>query len=471
MKRYEQVTQHLRQQIENSQLRPGDPLPSLRSLSEHLAVSKNTVIHAYQQLEAEGLIEPRSRLGFYVSHQQPQPELSATPRPVTLGALALNVIRAASLSDLQPLGSADPDTRFPARTQLYKTLARKARDRAHFQPAISHYLPPPGCDLLRTRLAQHISETAFSCQPQEIIICNGTQEGISLSLRAIAQPGDIIAVESPSFYGTLQCIEALGLKVLEVPTIPGEGINLPLLEKLLKAWPVKALLLNPNINNPLGFQVQRCHQEKLLALTAPYKLPIIEDDVFGELSYQNHRVPPLKSLDRDGRVILCSSFSKTLDTDLRLGWVIPGKFYEEVNYFKYVTTLASSGLIQEACAEFMAERRFARHLRRVKRTYKQRWELFAEDMNRYMPGEVIFSHPEGGYLCWLELPKDCDGDRIYQQALAEKIAITPGSLFSTEGIYRHCIRLNFSVYDGSSNIRSALIRVSELVREEIQRID
>lgn len=470
MKRYEQVTDTLRAQIENYQLRPGEPLPSLRSLSEQLAVSKNTIIHAYQRLEAEGLIEPRPRQGFFVSHSQPLPEVSASPRPVQLGALALNIIRAAARSDLHPLGSADPDTRFPARAQLYKTLAKNARHRAHQQSKISHYQPPPGSDLLRSRLAHHISESAFACKPQEIIITNGTQEGISLSLRAIASQSDIIAVESPSFYGTLQCIEALGLKVVEIPTIPGEGINLCLLEKVLKEWPIKALLLNPNINNPLGFQMHLGQQEKLMAITEPYQLPIIEDDVFGELNYQTHRHPPLKALDTSGRVVLCSSFSKSLDTDIRIGWVIPGKFYEEINYLKYVTTLASSGLTQDASAEFMAERRFARHLRRLKRTYKQRWDMLAEDMCRHIPGEVSFSHPEGGYLSWLELPAGCDGDRIYQQALNEGIAITPGSLFSTQGEYRHCIRLNFSVYDGNPDLRRALIRVSELIRQEIGRL-
>jgi len=469
MKRYEYVAQQLREQIHTGQLRCGDPLPSLRSQSERLAVSKNTVIHAYQQLEAEGLIEPRARQGFFISHKSPAPAVSATPRPVRLGALALNVIRAASREDLQPLGSADPDTRFPARAQLYKIMARHARRRAYFMPAISHYQPPPGDNLLRSRLAQHISETALSCQPQELIICNGVQEGISLSLRALAQPGDIIAVESPSFYGTLQCIEALGLKVLEIPSLPGEGIDQNRLAAALKAWPIKALLLNPNINNPLGFQMSAQAQRNLMQLTAPYQLPIIEDDVFGELHYQSHRAPPLKAMDTDGRVILCSSFSKSLDSDLRLGWLIAGRYYEELNYLKYVTTLASSGLIQEACAEFMAERRFPRHLRRIRRTYKQRGELYAEDMHRYMPADVTYSQPEGAYLSWLELPPHCSGDAVYQRALAENIAITPGSLFSTGGEYSHCIRLNFSVYDGNTALRQALARVADLIREEIDQ--
>ncbi len=467
MKRYLQVAELLRQQIQDHKLRPGDPLPSLRNQCESLKVSKNTIIHAYQLLEAEGLIEPRARSGYYVCHTPLQQTINVAPRPVKLGGLALSIISAASRMDLVPLGSADPESRFPARRQLYQTLARGARHRSEHQHNSNHYQPPPGDSLLRARLALHLSETAFDCQPQEIIICNGAQEGISLGLRAVAQQGEIIAVESPCFYGTLQCIEALGMKVLEIPSVQGEGINLKLLEDALKRWPIKALMMNPNINNPLGFQINSCRQAELMRITAPYDLPIIEDDVFGEMGYQSQRISPLKALDNSGRVVLCGSFSKTLDTDIRIGWVVPGRYYEEVNYIKYVTTIASPGLLQESCAHFMADRRYSRHLRTIKRTYKQRRDQFLNDLNRLIPREVSYSQPEGGYLCWLELPHYCNGDRIYEQALAAGIAITPGSLFSTGAEYQHCIRLNFAQYDGTSEISHALTRVSRLVEEEL----
>ncbi|MFC6671204.1 PLP-dependent aminotransferase family protein [Marinobacterium aestuariivivens] len=343
MKIYEQTAQLLREQILSQQLRPGDPLPSIRELSARLKIGRNSVIHAYMLLEDEELIEPRPRSGYFV---RPRPaslpdDRTPQPRKVELGAMALDIIGAAENARLVPLGSADPDARCAARQYFYRRLSLHARQAASLDQSNSHYIAPPGHRELRRQLARRHQPFQPGLGADDIVITNGAQEAVTLALLTLARPGDIVAVESPCFYGTLQCIEALGLQALEIPGHPQHGLDLGALHQALERWPVKALLTNPSFNNPTGACMPDAAKPELLKLAAQYDLPIIEDDVFGELSHQGSRPLPVKAFDRDGRVLLCSSLSKTLDSDIRIGWMLPGRYFEQVNYLKYVTTLAS----------------------------------------------------------------------------------------------------------------------------------
>ena len=464
MKRYQQIAQSLQLQIENQQFRPGDALPSIRQLSESRQISRNTAIRAYNLLEDMGLIEPRQRRGYFV---RPQPDkhiqASLKPRSVKLGSLPLSIIHDARRPDLIPLGSANPASHFPARARFYNELARQARLEGVSSNPLCPYIATPGDAGLRQQLARRYSEY-MPIGADDIIVTSGAQEALSLALRAVALPGETVVVESPSFYGTLQCIEALGLKVLEIPSDPASGIDLRLLKQALDSWPVAAIMLNPGFNNPLGFCMPEENRKRLLEITAPHDLPIIEDDVFGELQHHGNRIPPLKAFDRDGRVILCSSLSKTLDTTVRLGWTLPGRYYEKINYLKYVTTLASNGTAQLATAEFLAGRHYERHLRTMRRTYRQRKEALLEQLNRYWPRESAIYCGEGGYLCWIQLPQERDGEALFHQARAAGISITPGSLFSTRGLYQNYIRLNYASYEETEAFPAAVEKLASLLQ-------
>jgi DNA-binding transcriptional MocR family regulator len=435
-----------------------------------MEVGKNTVIRAYMTLEDEGLIEPLSRSGFVVRDTQPMAVSDEVPEPreVSLGATALNVIRAASDPDGVALGSAHPAVQFPACRQFYRILAREAHRIAGDDKMGGHYTSPPGHLPLRQLLARRMPHQDAGQGTDEIIITNGAMEAITLALLSAASPGDTIAVEKPAYYGNLNCIEALGMKVLEIPSHQDTGMNLALLNKALQQWSVKAILVNPTFNNPMGFSMPADKRLELLKLATTYDLPIIEDDTFGELYFGTHREPPLKQLDRDGRVIYCNSLSKTLHPDIRLGWSAPGRYFEQMTYMKYVSSLASPGVIQKAAARFLADNQFERHLRSVRRFYQSARDDMTRAIYRYWPKQVSVSRPEGGYLLWCTLPGRLDGDKIYQQAKAVGINITPGSLFSCDNSSRHCIRLNFATWKNTPHYIEAIKTLGRLIETEIE---
>jgi len=473
MRQYEKVSELLRAQILSQQIQPGEHLPSLRSLSQQLSVSKNTVIRAYMTLEDEGLIEPRSRSGFIV-----RPHLSRfrdfpppAPRNVRLGATALSVIGAASTPDAVPLGSAHPAAGFPAVTAFYKILARESYRKANSDQGNSHYCTPPGLEALRQQLTRRFQLNGDGIESDEIIITNGAMEAITLALLAVANAGDVIVVEKPAYYGNLNCIEALGMQVLEIPCDPITGMDLEILSEALSRWPVKAMLLNPSHNNPMGFSMPLDNRHKLLKLANQYDLAVIEDDTFGEIFFANQRVASLKSLDKEQRVICCSSFSKTLDSDIRLGWAAAGRYFEKLNYMKYVSSLASPGILQQAAAQFLSDNRYERHLRTIRKSYRQRSEQILAAIQQYWPREVLITPPVGGFLIWCELPQGCDGDRIYQNAKTENINITPGSLFSCDGSLRNCIRLNYSAWQNNDRFITAISRLGDLISDEIAQTE
>jgi len=470
MKRYQQVAAHIIQQMEAHYLRPGDLLPSLRNLGQQLSVSKNTIIRAYMQLEDAGLIEPRNRSGFVVvglpdvSRQLECPE----PRRVKLGATPLLVVAAAADPERIPLGSAHPAIQFPACRDFYKIVAREAYRQAGSEKQNSHYVQPPGLLELRQQLVRRVPTKSFSMSADDIIVTSGAQEAISLSLLALAQAGDINAIETPCFYGNLQCIEALGMKVVEIPSDKTLGIDLELLESALKQWAVKAIMVNPSHNNPLGFNMPLSRKSRLLALAEQFDLPIIEDDTFGGLHFEQ-KADSLKSIDSTGRVIYCNSLSKTLHSDIRLGWVVAGRYFEQINYMKYVATMASPGLIQLGAARFLEGNRYERHLRTVRRVYHQRYQLILEAIHEYWPDVVTVSCPVGGFLLWITMPPEVDGDLIFQQAHQRKISITPGSLFSSDNRFKNCMRLNFATYRPDPKYQHAMQTLGTLIRQQLEK--
>jgi DNA-binding transcriptional MocR family regulator len=465
MKKFQQLSQQLHRQISQNQFRPGDKLPSIRSLSQQTKMSKNTVIRAYMSLEDAGLIKPLDRSGYVVCNTPPVTTTGTVPVPheVKLGSTALGVIRAAGNLDGVALGSAHPAVQFPACQQFYRLLAREAHRFANDNKMGGHYTDPAGHLPLRQLLARRMELQGGALSANEMIITNGAMEAISLALQSVASAGDIIAVEKPAYYGSLNCIEALGMKVLEIPCHQETGMDLKLLREALLQWPVKAILVNPTFNNPMGFSMPVSNRLQLLQIATTYDLPIIEDDTFAELYFGQSREPALKQLDRDGRVIYCSSLSKTLHSDIRLGWAAAGRYFEQMIYMKYVSSLASPGILQFTAAHFLDGNQYERHLRRVRRHYYKAKEDILEAIYRYWPSPVSVSHPAGGFLLWCTLPEDIEGDRLYEQAKEKGINIAPGSLFSCDMSFSNCIRLNFATWQNTPVFIDALKELSCLI--------
>ncbi len=467
---YKKVGRIILEQIENRTFLPGDRLPSQRELSRRLKVGIGTVQHAYADLEDRGVVRPKKRSGYFVAPGCPMAPAADgvapfTPVPSSVNVLetAVSVMRSAARKNMVQLGSAVPNVRGKAVGELHLALKRHAGKVPNYEEDPRGYLP------LRRRLAGRMQVGGDRVHPDEIIVTAGCQEALTIALRCIAGPGDVIAVESPCYYGALQALEVMGLKAVEIPASPVDGIDTRVLASVLGHGQVKGVLLNPAFSNPSGYLCSEEKKREIIRLIREYDVPLIEDDVFAELGFSGERPGTIKSLDRDGRVILCGSISKTLCPDLRVGWMAAGRYTESARRLKYISTLCAPCHPQFALAEFLENRRFERHLRWVRGEYRKRQKILIDAVRRRLPAETTVTRPEGGFLCWLKLPEGVDGLTLYRDAVQEKITLTPGEICSPTGAFKNHIRLNYAVasteqIDDSMKILARLIHARAEVK-------
>ncbi|PBP72362.1 GntR family transcriptional regulator, partial [Pseudomonas syringae] len=338
---YVNLAELLGSRIENGFYRPGDRLPSVRALSVEHGVSLSTVQQAYRVLEDNGLAAPKPKSGYYVSVSRKAPALPAVGRPVQRPVdisqwdQVLDLIRVAPLEAVTQLGRGMPDVTSPTLKPLMRALSQLSR---HQDMPGLYYDNIYGVRRLREQIARLMLDSGCNLTANDLIVTNGCHEALSASVRAICSPGDIVAVDSPSFFGAMQTLKGVGMKAMEIPTDPLTGISLEALELALEQWPIKVIQLTPNCNNPLGYVMPEARKRALLTLAQRFDVAIIEDDVYGDLAYNYPRPRTIKSFDEDGRVLLCSSFSKTLAPGLRIGWVAPGRYLEQVLHMKYIGT-------------------------------------------------------------------------------------------------------------------------------------
>jgi DNA-binding transcriptional MocR family regulator len=464
--KYEQVAADIVHLIESGVFGPGDRIPSVRELSRQQQVSVTTVLQAYYGLEARGLIEARPRSGFYVRSDLPpdlpEPEISAPqadPTQVSVRELVTQVVLADTQQpNLVQLGAAHPNPALAATQELNRALVSVAR-RMGDRGGMYDYVP--GCEPLRVQIARRALAAGCSLAPDDIVITSGCTEAVNLCLRAVCRPGDTVAIESPVSFDALQCLEVLGLQALEIPTHPRDGISLDALRFALDHNPVRACLVLSNFNNPLGSCIPDANKRELVKLLAERDIPLIENDIFGEIYFGERRPAVTKAYDRQGLVMLCSSFSKSLCPGYRVGWVVPGRFKAAVRWLKYTTTLASPTLSEYALAEFMAGGGYDPYLRRVRRQYARRVAAMSQAVRRYFPDETKLTRPGGGFVLWVQLPEAVDSLVLYREALGAGIAITPGHLFSASEQYRNFIRLNAANW--SEEAEQAIRRLGELI--------
>ncbi|MEH6365380.1 MAG: PLP-dependent aminotransferase family protein [Pseudomonas marincola] len=434
--------------IEQGLYRPGDRLPSVRALSIEHGVSLSTVQQAYRHLEDQGMATPKPKSGYFVSPQRKVPALPQVGRPalrpveVSQWDQVLDQIsHSPEHSGLLQLGRGRPDITAPTLKPLLRSLSRLSRRQ---DASVLTYGCIRGEQSLRQQISRLMIDSGCQIPFEEIVVTTGCHEALSAAIRAICQPGDIVAVDSPSFHGVMQALKGFGMKALELPTDPITGINLDALKMALEQWPIKAIQLTPNCNNPLGYIMPDANKRALLDLAQRYDVAIIEDDVYGELAFSYPRPRTIKSYDRDGRVLLCSSFSKTLAPGLRVGWIAPGRYQEQVLHMKYMGTGSTAQLPQLALAEFLAAGHYEPHLRRMRSQYAQSRDQMIDWVSRYFPSETRVSRPLGSFMLWVELPTGFDSVYLNQALLEHKIQIAPGSIFSAAGKYRNCLRINYA---------------------------
>jgi DNA-binding transcriptional MocR family regulator len=443
---YVQIASTLTRQVASGALRPGDRVPSLRRLSRQHRVSMSTALQAYLWLETRGYLEARPQSGFYVrtpfSRLIPEPQFEARRlAPTALGTEAIlsNILAAAEDPANVPFGAgaASPEL-FPNR-RLDLILRRIIRQ----QPLhSSHYVFPPGAEPLRRQIARRAAEMHCTLSPREITITSGALEAIHLALRSVAHRGTVIAVESPTYFGILGSAASLGMKVIEIPTHPQQGMDLAELDRAVRRHNVKACITMTNCQNPLGYVLPDNYKRNLVELAERHNLVVIEDEVYGDLAFQGPRPRALKSFDRKGLVLLCSSVSKTVSPGLRIGWVAGGQFHAEIERLKLLTSVGTAALPQLIVAEFLASGGYDRHLKRLRAKLAGQMEAVRQAIAKYFPSGTRISRPAGGYMLWVQLPAQIDALQLYEDALVEHISILPGTIFSASGRFKNCIRIN-----------------------------
>jgi len=468
---YEEIARQMGRLIDEGTYRPGDRLPSVRELARKLRVSINTVLGAYGQLENRRLVEPRPQSGYFVTSRLPEPdevlEVKQVARelvagPVALGQGPLEVMSRLSDPALIPLGRGVPDPSLLPAEKLVRMLAAATRRRP--REAVS-YAGSRGMRRLRVQLAKRSLDWGCRLGPDELVITSGCVEAVSLALQAICRPGDTVAVPSPCYYTFLNSIQWLNLNVLEIPSSPRHGMSVEVLRYALRHNRVAACLVISNFDNPLGAVMPDEAKRELVELLGSKDIPLIEDDVYGDLGFGPRRPVSTKAYDEKGLVLTCSSFSKTLAPGYRVGWIAPGRFQARIEQLKSLFNLATASPTQLALAEFLDTGGYERHLRTIRRIHAERVAQEREAIGRHFPPGTQVTRPEGGYVLWVELPEGVDGLVLHEQALAAGISVAPGALFSTTDNFRNFIRLNASFW--SPEVEGAIEKVGELAYRQL----
>lgn len=470
MSRYQELAEQTEKLIHSGVLRPGERLASVRQACRTHNISPITVTQAYYLLESRGLIEARPRSGYFVrarlGQSLPEPEMShpvGGSTQLQVSDFIFQILDSVRDPAVVPLGSSFPSPFLYPLAKLGRFLAAAARK---FDPLATVTDLPPGNEELRRQLALRYLAQGATVSPQEIVITSGAMEGLNLCLQAVTQPGDLIAIESPTFYAGLQASERLGLKVIEIPSHPRAGVSLSALEDALRRHPIKACLFMLNFANPTGSCVTDENKQALLALLRRHDVPLIEDDVYGELYFGAR--PPLcsKAEDKNGLVMHVSSFSKCLAPGYRIGWVAAGRYAQRIQRQKLSLSLATTIPVQIALADYLKQGGFENHLRHLRQTLARQEAQLVQAVERHFPPGTKLARPRGGYFLWLELPARVDTLLLQQQALARGISIAPGPIFSAQREFGHHLRLNFGHPD-SPRLEAALATLGELIAGQL----
>ncbi len=445
---YTELANDIASQIQSGVLRAGERLPSVRALCATRGISQSTVMQAYYLLEDRGLVSTRPRSGYYVNAQPRRPlaappTLVAAPEPtaVDVDNLLFRVLDCIRGRALVPLGSSFPSPMLFPLAKLGQQLGVSAR---RLDPWRTVEDLPPGNAELRRYIARRYLESGAQVALDDIVITNGAAEALLLSLVVTTQPGDVVAVESPAFYGALHAIQMLGRRAVTIPTCAANGIDLAALEKVVTTQAVKAVWAMPNFQNPTGALMPLQNKRRLVEFLARHGIPLIEDDAYAELYFGPDRPQPAKVFDRNGLVLHCGSFSKCLAPGYRVGWVAPGGYTEAIKHHKFLFSISTNILAQAAIADFVKHGGYELHLRRLRAALLAQRDAMLRAITRHFPAQTCVSRPAGGYFVWVALPPGSpDAMSLMYSAEREGTSIMPGPLFSPTGGFDMHLRLNF----------------------------
>ncbi|NBP68207.1 MAG: PLP-dependent aminotransferase family protein [Cytophagia bacterium] len=468
--KYVEVADRIERLIENGALKVGDKLLSVRALSKEQGISVSTAFQAYYQLESKGLIEARPQSGYYVkfshAHVLDLPKVSSPLHdavPVSVDEMIDSVYSDLNNDKLIHFSLGVPSISLLPVARLNKSLLHVTRDSKN---SCLNYEHVQGNASLRRQIARQAFNWGGTPSEEDVVVTAGCVEALSLCIKAITKSGDAVAIESPTYFAIFQVLESHGLKVVEIPTDPLTGIDLTYLEKAIPRFDIKACLFVTNFNNPLGSCIPDEKKKQLVEMLAKKEIPLIEDDIYGEMYFGKTRPKTCKTFDKNGLVLYCSSFSKSLAPGYRIGWTIPGRFKEKIIQLKRMHTVSTNTLTQAAIAHFLENGRFELHLRHLRKALHTQALRYIQAVCEYFPEDTRMTRPQGGFALWIEMNANVDAYKLHKKALKHTIGIAPGQIFSSQARFSNCFRMSYGE-PWSDRIEQGIKTLGKLIHQSI----
>jgi DNA-binding transcriptional MocR family regulator len=467
--KYIDVAERIEKLIENGVLKVGDKLLSVRALSKEQGISLSTAFQSYYHLESKGLIEARPQSGYYVKFAPNDnyvlPVACCEPpedaNEVTIDEMITNVYKELRSPNLINFSLGSPSHALLPAAKFSKSVMQALRDS---ETSCLHYEEIQGNIDLRKQIARQAFNWGGVYKEEDVVVTAGCMEAMAICLKAVTKPGDAVAIESPTYFGIFQVMQTLGLKVVEIPCDPATGVDLNFLEDAIDKLDIKACLFVTNFNNPLGSCIPDHKKEELVYMLARKEIPLIEDDIYGELYFGKTRPKTCKSFDKEGLVLYCSSFSKSLAPGHRIGWAIPGRFKDAVISIKRMHTVSTNTLSQAAIAHFLDKGRYELHLRHLRKALHTNSLRYIQSITEHLPEDTRLTRPHGGFALWLELGKNINTYQVHKKALKQNVGIAPGQIFSLRSNYQNCFRIGFGE-PWSKEVENGMRKIGKLIRE------
>jgi len=462
---YTEIANGIASQIRSGVLKSGDKLPSVRTVCQEHQISMNTAKRVFLELESQSLIESKPQSGYFVSKllsvKLPLPEIS---RPSLIAnnvepdELISKVYENIGKKDMTIFSIGIPSGDLLPQAKLKKEIINATRA---LKEGGTEFEELQGNLKLRRMVAMRSLIWGGNFSEHDLVTTNGGMNALSFCLMALGKPGDTVAIESPCYPGILQLANGLGLKVLELPTHPITGIEIGALKKAIPK--INLCLLIPNFNAPLGSLMSDENKKEVVKLLSHHNIPLIEDDVYGDLYFGSNRPKCCKSFDKEGNVLYCSSISKTLAPGYRVGWIAPGKYKDKILKMKLLHATSSITLVNEAVANFLKSGKYEKHLQQLRKTLQNNYQNYAQTIAEYFPEGTRTSRPQGGLSLWVEFDKNVKTKELYDLAIKQNISIAPGRMFTLQEQFDHCMRLCIGL-PWTENTESSLIKVGKLAR-------
>ena len=446
--------------IEKGHIEANSKLISLRDFCQLHHISMTTALACYRYLEQHGYVISEYKKGYYVQSQKT--EKGIINFPVFQSTVTTKVARPelrADLIGITSLATAQIDAKL-IDDALLKRSFRSITKQADFS---LKYDEVQGNLRLRKQLSQHFSSQGFSCPHEELVITHGCLDAVLMALECVSKPGDVIAITSPCYSGLLDLLSVLDRAILEIPST-AEGIELMQLEQAMKGKKITACLLTANHQNPTGHSLSNQQKKQLVELASQYSIPIIEDDVFREISHQRAIPLPLKYFDKHGWVIWCSSVSKTLAPGLRVGWCLPGRYKNKFIQQRMIRTLGHNQPIQLALADYIANGNYETHVKKINRAISGHCADYIKFLQDNLPEQSEVFIPNGGLVLWIKF-SNVNAQKLATMLLKQGVHIKPGNHFSTTKLYLDCVRLNIGIIP-SKEIYSQLELLCKLAQDQ-----